>query len=76
VAGAVVVGFEVSMWQFVAGDTDALERLDQQGDDVRGDKFVVSVWQPVAIQLPTLFVIFQTGPQLIDNGYEGFYRLC
>ena len=63
-----VVGFEVSMCEFVTGDTDALERFDQQGDDVRGDKFVVSVWQPVAIQFPTVFVILQTGPQLIGNG--------
>src|SRR5271166_2610349 len=53
--GVVVVGFEVSMCEFVTGDTDALERFDQQGDDVRGDKFVVSVWQPVAIQFPTIF---------------------
>jgi hypothetical protein len=66
----VAVGFGVSLQELVVGDADALESLDQQSDDFSDYLSVVSLREPVAVQFPTVLVVFQARPQLVDHGCE------
>jgi hypothetical protein len=60
----------VSLWELVVRDTDALECLDQQVDDIGDDLFVVSFRQPVVVQFPPVPVVFQARPEVVDDGCE------
>ena len=62
-----MVGLSVSLYQLVVGGADALERLDQQNDDVGDNFLVVSLRQPVAMQFLPILVVFQPRP-LVDDG--------
>ena len=65
-----MVGFGVSLYELVVGGADALKGLDQQNDDVVDNELVVSIRQSVAMQFPTVLVVFQPRPQLVDNRCE------
>jgi len=54
----------VSPQELVVGDADAdaVESLGQQSDDVSDDLSVVTLREPVAVQFPTVLVVFQARP--------------
>ena len=62
------VDFGVSLQELIVGDADALESLNQQGDDFSDYLSVVSFREPVAVQFPTVLLVFQARPQLVDEG--------
>jgi hypothetical protein len=56
-----------SLQELFVGDADALQSLNQQGDDVSDDLSVVSLRETVAVQFPTELVVFEPRPQLVDE---------
>jgi hypothetical protein len=66
----VVVDFGLGVSELVVGGADAHARLDEQTDDVGEKWLVVSLRQPVAVQFPPVFVVFEARPQLVDEGCE------